>query len=93
MLTKREIEQLADKGNSSLRIIKATVTSKSSTIWYSFSCIYVNDIKQEHFICNQCEYLFIYQSSFGTSSLSKHICSCQKFKTTISHNQTNINQL
>jgi hypothetical protein len=47
MLTKKAIEQLIDKQNSSLRIVKPTVTSKSSAVWNSFSCIYVNNIKQE----------------------------------------------
>ncbi|CAF4841572.1 unnamed protein product, partial [Rotaria sp. Silwood1] len=70
MLTKKEIEQLIDKKNLSLRIIKPT----------------------EYVICNQCEELLIYQPSFGTNSLSKHVSSCQKVKTTVSHNQTTINQ-
>jgi hypothetical protein len=50
MLTKKEIEQLIDKQDSSLRIVKPTVTPKSSAVWNSFSCIYVNDIKQEYVI-------------------------------------------
>ncbi len=32
MLTKKEIEQLIDKQNSSLRIVKPTVTPKSSAV-------------------------------------------------------------
>jgi hypothetical protein len=60
MLTKKEIEQLIDKQNSSLKIVKPTITPKSSAVWNSFSCIYVNDIKQEYVICNQCEDLLIY---------------------------------
>jgi hypothetical protein len=52
MLTKKEIKQLIDKQlidkqNLSLKIVKPIVTPKSSAIWNSFSCIYVNDIKQE----------------------------------------------
>ncbi|CAF3017431.1 unnamed protein product, partial [Rotaria sp. Silwood2] len=78
--------------NSSLRIVKPTVTQKSSAVWDSFSRIYVNDIKLEHVICHQCEDLLIYKPSSGSNSLSKHISSCQKSKTTVSHNQTNINQ-
>ncbi|CAF1509555.1 unnamed protein product [Rotaria sordida] len=92
MLTKKEIEQLIDKKNSSLKIVKPTVTPKSSAVWNSFSHIYVKDIKQEYVVCNQCEELLIYKPSSGTNSLSKHISSCQKVKTTASHNQTTINQ-
>jgi hypothetical protein len=47
MLTKKEIKQLIDKENLSLKIVKSMVTPKSSTAWNSFSCIYVNDIKHE----------------------------------------------
>ncbi len=47
MLTKKEIKQLIDKQNLSLKIVKPMVTPKSSAVWNSFSCIYVNDIKQE----------------------------------------------
>jgi hypothetical protein len=50
MLTKKAIKQLIDKQNSSLRIVKPTVTPKSSAVWNSFSCIYVNNIKQEYVI-------------------------------------------
>ncbi len=50
MLTKKEIKQLIDKQNLSLKIIKPIVTPKSSAVWNSFSCIYVNDIKQEQII-------------------------------------------
>jgi hypothetical protein len=50
MLTKKEIEQLIDKQNSSLRIVKPIVTPKFSAVWNSFSCMYVNDIKQEYVI-------------------------------------------
>ena len=85
MLTKKEIEQLIEKKNSSLKIVKPTVTPKSSAVWNNFSCIYVNDIKQEYVICNQCEDLLIYKPSSGTNSLSKHIRSCQKVKPTTSH--------
>jgi hypothetical protein len=92
MLAKKEIEQLIDKQHSSLRIVKPTITPKSSAVWNSFNCIYVNDIKQEYVICNQCEDLFIYKSSSGTNSLSKHIRSCQKVNPTVSHNQSNITQ-
>ncbi|CAF4484675.1 unnamed protein product, partial [Rotaria sp. Silwood2] len=92
MLAKKEIEQLINKQNSSLRIVKPIVTPKSSAVWNSFSCIYVNDIKQEYVICNQCEDLLIYKPSSGTNSLSKHIRSYQNVKTTVSHDQTNINQ-
>ncbi len=92
MLTKKEIEQLIDKENSSLRIAKSTVTQKSSAVWNSFGCIYVNDIKRQYVICNQCEDLLIYKPSSGTNSLFKHIRSCQKVKTRVSYNQTNINQ-
>ena len=88
MLTKKEIEQLFSQQSSSLRIVKPTVTPRSSAVWNSFSCIYVNDIKQEYVICNQCEDLLIYKHCSGTNSLSKHIRSCQKIKTIVSHNQT-----
>jgi hypothetical protein len=47
MLTKKEIQQLIDKENLSSKIVKSMVTPKSSAVWNSFSCIYVNDIKQE----------------------------------------------
>ncbi len=50
MLTKKEIKQLIDKQNLSLKIAKPMVTPKSSAVWNSFSCIYVNDIKQEQII-------------------------------------------
>ncbi len=50
MLTKKEIEQLIDKQKLSLRIVKPIVRPKSSAVWNSFSCIYVNNIKQEQFI-------------------------------------------
>ncbi len=50
MLTKKEIKQLIDKQNLSLKIVKSMVTPKSSAVWNSFSCIYVNDIKQEQII-------------------------------------------
>ncbi len=55
MLTKKEIKQLIDKQlidkqNLSLKIVKPMVTPKSSAVWNSFSCIYVNDIKQEQII-------------------------------------------
>ncbi len=50
MLTKKEIKQLIDKENLSLKIVKSMVTPKSSTAWNSFSCIYVNDIKHEQII-------------------------------------------
>ncbi len=92
MLTKKEIEQFIEKKNSSLKIIKTTITPKSSLVWNNFNCIYVNDVKQEYVICNQCEDLLIYKPSSGTNSLSKHIHSCQKDKRTVSSNQTNINQ-
>ncbi|CAF2111047.1 unnamed protein product [Rotaria magnacalcarata] len=59
MLTKKEIEQLIDKRNSSLKIVKPKITSKSSAVWNSFNYIYVNDIKQEYVICNQCEDLLV----------------------------------
>ena len=45
MLTKKEIEQLIDQQNSFLKIVKPTVTPKSSPVWKIFSLIYVNDIK------------------------------------------------
>jgi hypothetical protein len=89
MLTKKEIEQFIEKKNSSLKIIKTTITPKSSLVWNNFNCIYVNDVKQEYVICNQCEDLLIYKPSSGTNSLSKHIHSCQKDKRTVSSNQTN----
>ncbi|CAF1153450.1 unnamed protein product [Rotaria magnacalcarata] len=92
MLTKKEIEQLIDKRNSSLKIVKPKITSKSSAVWNSFNYIYVNDIKQEYVICNQCEDLLVYKPSCGTNSLSKHIRSCQKVKAVVSHDQPNINQ-
>ncbi|CAM4905523.1 unnamed protein product [Rotaria socialis] len=92
VLTKKEIEQLFSQKISSLRIVKPTVTPRSSAVWNSFSCIYVNDIKQEYVFCNQCEDLLIYKHCSGTNSLSKHIRSCQKIKTIVPHSQTNMNQ-
>ena len=51
-LTKKEIEALIDNQNSSLKIVKPTVTQKTSDVWNFFSHIYVNDVKQEHVMCN-----------------------------------------
>jgi hypothetical protein len=48
MLAKKEIEELIDKKHSSLRIVKPTITPKSSAVGDSFHCIFVNDIKQEY---------------------------------------------
>jgi hypothetical protein len=61
MLAEKEIGELIDKKYSSLRIVKPTITPKSSAVWNSFNCIYVNDIKQEYVICNQFEDLFVYK--------------------------------
>lgn len=92
MLTKKEIQELIDKHSSSLKLVKPTITSKSSVVWSSFSHIYVNDDKQEYVICNQCESLFLYKPSYGTNSLSKHIRHCQNMKPTSSSTQSTINQ-
>ena len=43
MLTKKETQELIDKHNSSLKLVKPTITSKSSVVWNSFSHIYVSD--------------------------------------------------
>ena len=67
MLSKKQIQELIDKENSSLKIVKPTITPKSSVVWNSFSCIYVNNVKQEYVTCNQCEDLLIYKSSNGTN--------------------------
>jgi hypothetical protein len=75
-----------------LKIVKPTVTPKSSTVWNSFSCIYVTDVKQEYVICNQCHDLLIYKPSSGTNSLFRHIRSCQNIKTPLSGTQSSINQ-
>ncbi len=92
MLTKKEIQELFNKQDSSLKIVKPTVTPKSSTVWNSFSCIYVTDVKQEYVICNQCHDLLIYKPSSGTNSLFRHIRSCQNIKTPLSGTQSSINQ-
>ncbi|CAF1483898.1 unnamed protein product [Rotaria sordida] len=94
MLTKKEIEELIDNQNSSLKIVKPTVTQKSSDVWNFFSHIYVNDVKQEYVMCNKCRVLLIYKHSSGTHSLSKHIRYCQNTTTTamVSEVQTNIKQ-
>ncbi|CAF4987323.1 unnamed protein product, partial [Rotaria magnacalcarata] len=70
------------------------VTPKSSNVWNCFSHIYVNDVKQEHVICNKCRDLLIYKHSSGTHSLSKHIRHCQNTATKVSESdvQVNINQ-
>ena len=47
MLTKKEIQELIDEHNSSVKLLKPTVTLKSSIVWNSFSHTYVNDAKQE----------------------------------------------
>jgi hypothetical protein len=92
MLTKKEIEKLIDQQNSRLKIVRPTVTPKSSPVWKSFSLIYVNDIKQEYVICNECKDFLIYKPSSVTNSLSKHICYCRNIERTGSNTQTNINQ-
>jgi len=92
MLTKTEIEQLISEQNSSLNIVKATITPKSSAMRNRFNHIYMNDIKQEYVICIKCKDLLVYKSSSGTNSLSKHIRICENVKTTASNAQTSIKQ-
>jgi hypothetical protein len=65
--------QLIDKQNSSSRIVKPIVTPKFSAVWNSFSCIYVNDIKQEYvilFLAFEMTF-FNYKNKKGTRSLEK----------------------
>ena len=94
MLTKKEIESLIDNQNSSLKIVKPTVTQKSSDVWNFFSHIYMNDVKQEHVMCNKCHDLLTYKHCSGTHSLSKHIHFCQNNTNTgkVSEIQANIKQ-
>ncbi|CAF0968562.1 unnamed protein product [Adineta ricciae] len=92
MLSKKEIQELIDKENSSLKIVKPTITPKSSSVWISFCYIYVNDIKQEYVICNKCEDLFVYKHSYGTNSLSKHVKHCHNMKPTSINTQSSIKQ-
>lgn len=92
MLTKREIQLLIDKNDPSLKIVKPVLTPKSSTVWKSFSYIYVNDNKQEYVICHTCSDVLIYKIVTGTSSLLKHIKSCLRTKEKDSTVQTDMRQ-
>ncbi|CAF2719400.1 unnamed protein product [Rotaria sp. Silwood2] len=49
-------------------------------------------MQQEHILCTKDENLLVYKSSSGINSLSKHIPSSQKKKTTVSYSQTSIHQ-
>lgn len=92
MLTKKEIQTLIHTKDSSVTVIKPVVTAKSSPVWNNFNHIYVNDTKQEYVICTECEDLLIYKPSYGTNSLSKHIRSCEKHKTTTTNTQLSIDR-
>ena len=54
----------------------------------------MNDVKQEHVICNKCRNLLVYKHSSGTHSLFKHIGFCQEAANTakLSEVQTSIKQ-
>ncbi|CAF4387316.1 unnamed protein product, partial [Rotaria socialis] len=56
----------------------AEPTTAASLVWRNFSCIYVDNQKQNFVSCDTCKDILHHKSIDGTSSMMKHFRSCEK---------------
>jgi len=77
-LTKENIIQLIKNYDGSLTFVKPKKVSSSSSVWSSFSYVYVSNRKQDFVSCDKCKDVLQHRSIDGTSSMIKHIKSCTK---------------
>lgn len=75
LLKKEDILELIKNDDTSVRFAKPTTTS--SMVWQKFSHIYVNNKKQNFASCDTCKDILHYKSTDGTSSMMKHLRSCE----------------
>ncbi|CAF4064119.1 unnamed protein product [Adineta steineri] len=74
-LTKDTIIQLIKNDDVFVTFVKPKKTS--SSVWVNFSCIYVNNMKQNFVSCDTCKDILHYTSTDGTSCMRKQQKSCQ----------------
>ncbi|CAF0948747.1 unnamed protein product [Rotaria sordida] len=79
-LNKKDIEVLVQQNDSSISYTKPEETSTMSKYWSEFSQIYVNDLKQNFIICDNCKSTLVYKSSTGSGCMQVHSRSCQSKK-------------
>jgi hypothetical protein len=72
---KETIIQLIKNDDTSVTFVKPKTAS--SHVWVKFSCIYINDMKQDFVSCDTCKDVLHHTSTDGTSCMIKHLKSCQ----------------
>ncbi len=79
-LNKKDIEALVEQKNASISYAKPKETNMMSKYWSQFSQIYVNNLKQDFIICDNCKSILVYKSSTGSGCMQVHYRSCQSNK-------------
>ncbi|CAF2973046.1 unnamed protein product [Rotaria sp. Silwood2] len=89
-LNKKDIEVLVQQNDPSISYTKPEETSTMSNYWSEFSQIYVNNLKQNFIICDNCKSILVYKSSTGSGCMQVLSRSCQSKKENfnpVSHQQ------
>jgi hypothetical protein len=74
-LTKEKILQLIKNHDASLTFVKPK--KSSSSVWSSFSYVYVNNRKKDFVSCDKCKDVLHHKSIDGTSNMTKHLNSSE----------------
>ena len=73
-LTKEKIIRLIKNHDASLTFVKPKIST--SSVWLSFSYVYINNRKQDFVSCDKCKDILHHRSICGTSNMIKHLKSC-----------------
>ena len=76
-LVKKNLMRLIEEKHKSISYGKPKETMKMSKCWDHFSQIYVDNVKQDFVICDDCKSILVYKSITGSGCMLNHLQSCK----------------